>query len=62
MDERRGLHTALRNCFTLQECDRAIPSPNRLTERFSYKIKHLLKNIALLYSPGSHANELDAGP
>ena len=43
-------------------CDRAIPSPNRLTERFAYKIKRLLKNIALLYSPGSHANELDAGP
>ena len=43
-------------------CDRAIPSPNRLTERFAYKIKRLLKNVALLYSPGSHANELDAGP
>jgi hypothetical protein len=43
-------------------CDRAIPSPNRLTERFAYKIKRLPKNVALLYSPGSHANELDADP
>jgi probable HAF family extracellular repeat protein len=43
-------------------CDRAIPSPNRLTERFAYKIKRLLKNVALLYSPGSHANGInDAG-
>jgi hypothetical protein len=46
----------------LDGCDRAIPSPNRLSERFAYKIKRLLKNVALLYSPGSHANELDAGP
>lgn len=43
-------------------CDRAIPNPNRLIKSFAYQIKHLLKNIILLYSPGSHANELDAGP
>jgi len=42
-------------------CDRAIPSPNRLTERFAYKIKCLPKNVALLYSPGSYANALDVG-
>ena len=48
--------------ITKKGCDRAIPSPNRLTERFAYKIKRLPKNVALLYSPGSHANELDAGP
>jgi Putative transposase len=43
-------------------CDRAIPNPNRVIKSFSYKIKCLLKNVVLLYSPGSHANALDAGP
>jgi hypothetical protein len=42
-------------------CDRAIPNPNRLIEYLSYKIKHLLKNTVLLYSPGSHASPLNAG-
>jgi hypothetical protein len=43
-------------------CDRAIPNPNLLIESFAYKIKRLLNNVVLLYSPGSHANELDTGP
>jgi hypothetical protein len=42
-------------------CDRAIPNPNLLIKSFAYKIKHLLKNIVLLYSPGFYANALDAG-
>ena len=42
-------------------CDRAIPNPNLFMKSFSYKIKHLLKNIVLLYSTGSHANAFDAG-
>ena len=43
-------------------CNRAIPNPNRLIKSFAYQIKHWLKNIILLYSPGSHANALDTGP
>jgi len=43
-------------------CDRAIPNPNLLIKSYAYKIKCLLKNVVLLYSPGSHANALDAGP
>ena len=43
-------------------CDRAIPNPNLLIKSFACKIKYLLKNIVLLYSPGSYVNTLDAGP
>jgi len=39
-----------------------MPNPNQLIKNFAYQIKHLLKNIILLYSPGSHANALDTGP
>src|SRR6266480_3189139 len=42
-------------------CDRAIPNPNLLIKSFAYKIKRLLKNLVLLYSPSSYANALDAG-
>jgi hypothetical protein len=42
-------------------CDRAIPNPNLLIKSFAHKIKHLLKNIVLLYSPGFYANALDVG-
>ena len=42
-------------------CDRAIPNPNLLIKGFAHKIKHLLKNIVLLYSPGFYANALDVG-
>ena len=42
-------------------CDRAIPNPNLLIKSFAHKIKHLLKNIVLLYSPGFYANTLDVG-
>jgi hypothetical protein len=42
-------------------CDRAIPNPNLLIKSFARKIKHLLKNIVVLYSPGSYANALDVG-
>jgi hypothetical protein len=44
-----------------QGCDRAIPNPNLLIKSFAHKIKHLLKNIVSLYSPGSYANALDVG-
>src|SRR5262245_6433463 len=40
-------------------CDRAIPNPNLLIKSFSYKIKHLLKNVVWLYSTGPHSNTLD---
>jgi len=42
--------------------DCAIPNPNLLIKSFACKIKYLLKNIVLLYSPGSYVNTLDAGP
>ena len=45
----------------LDGCDRAIPNPNLLIKSFAHKIKHLLKNIVLLYSPGFYANALDVG-
>jgi hypothetical protein len=44
----------------LAGCDRAIPNPNLLIKSFAYKINYLLKDIILLYSPGSYANALDA--
>ena len=40
--------------------DRAIPNPNLLIKGFAHEIKHLLKNIVLLYSPSSYAHTLDA--
>ena len=43
-------------------CDRAIPNPNLLIKSFAHRIKYLLKSIVLLYSPGSYANTLEAGP
>jgi hypothetical protein len=43
-------------------CDRAIPNLNLLIKSLACKIKYLLRNIVLLYSPGSYANTLDAGP
>ena len=55
-----ALHLALG--VPLQGCDRAIPNPNLFMKSFSYKINHLLTNVVLLYSTGSHANALDAGP
>ena len=51
----------LRKLTMLVGCDRAIPNPNLLIKSFARKIKHLLKNIVVLYSPGSYANALDVG-
>jgi hypothetical protein len=53
--------TGFRSLCSSWRSDCAIPNPNLLIKSFAYKIKHLLKNIVLLYSPGFYANALDAG-